>query len=60
MKRGFIMAWLFVSLAYGANVYERNCVPCHQNLPTSLEQMFKNYLLVYSSERFVKVGIKLK
>ncbi len=58
MKRLFIMLGLFVSLAYGDNVFERNCVPCHQNLPTSLEQMFKNYLLVYSSERFVKAGVK--
>lgn len=40
------------------NIYERSCLPCHQNLPTSLGEMFKRYLLVYSSEKFVKMGIK--
>ena len=58
MKKGLIAVWMLVSLAYGESVYERNCVPCHRGLPTSLQQMFKNYLLVYSSERFVKTGIK--
>ena len=53
-----MILWVLVSLGYGENVYERNCVPCHKDLPTSLQQMFKNYLLVYSSEKFVKVGIK--
>jgi hypothetical protein len=54
---------LLVSILAGSsvmaqNVYERNCVPCHKDLPTSLGQMFKEYLLIYSSEKFVKAGIK--
>jgi hypothetical protein len=53
---------LFISLAlplFGAeNVYERNCVPCHQVLPTSLQQMFKRYLLIYSGEKNVKASIR--
>jgi len=40
------------------NIYERKCVPCHKDLPTSLGQMFKEYLLIYSSEKFVKAGLK--
>jgi len=40
------------------DIYERRCVPCHKDLPTSLGEMFKGYLLVYSSEKFVKAGIK--
>jgi len=40
------------------NSYDKYCVPCHRTLPTSLQQMFKEYLLVYSSERFVKAGLK--
>jgi len=40
------------------DIYERQCMPCHQNLPTSLQQMFKEYLLVYSGEQNVKAGIK--
>lgn len=54
---------LLVSILAGSsvmaqNIYERNCVPCHKDLPTSLGQMFKEYLLIYSSEKFVKAGIK--
>jgi hypothetical protein len=44
--------------SFGENVYERNCIPCHKELPTSLGQMFKEYLLIYSSEKFVKAGLK--
>jgi len=49
---------LSVSILSAQNVYERNCIPCHRNLPTSLQQMFKEYLLVYSGEQNVKAGIK--
>ena len=47
-----------ISILSAENIYERNCIPCHQNLPTSLQQMFKEYLLVYSGEQNVKAGIK--
>lgn len=43
---------------FAENVYERNCVECHKDLPTSLQQMFKRYLLVYSGEQNVKAGLK--
>jgi len=60
--RGVLVTIIFlhgVSLwGESENIYERNCVPCHQGLPTSLGEMFKSYLLVYSSEKFVKAGIK--
>jgi len=38
----------------GQNVYERNCIPCHETLPTSLEQMFMSYLAAYSGEKNLK------
>jgi len=47
-----------VSVIFAENIYERNCIPCHRDLPTSLQQMFKEYLLVYSGEQNVKAGIK--
>ncbi len=47
-----------VSIISAENIYERNCIPCHRDLPTSLQQMFKEYLLVYSGEQNVKAGIK--
>ncbi|MCF6206579.1 MAG: hypothetical protein L3J47_06785 [Sulfurovum sp.] len=43
---------------HASDIFERKCVPCHKDLPTSLEQMFKEYLLIYSSEKFVKAGLK--
>ena len=47
-----------VQSGYAGNIYEQKCVPCHKDLPTSLGQMFKEYLLIYSSEKFVKAGLK--
>ncbi len=52
---------LFVALTSGLfsqNVYERNCIECHKDLPTTLQQMFKEYLQMYSGEENVKAGLK--
>ncbi len=40
------------------DIYEKNCVPCHRELPTSLQKMFMNYLLVYGGEKNLKAGLK--
>jgi hypothetical protein len=40
------------------NAYERHCVACHATLPTTLQGMFKNYLLVYSGEENTKAAMK--
>ena len=59
MKRIILVYAVTVSLLTAQkNIYEKNCIPCHQDLPTSLGEMFKRYLLVYSSEKYVKMGIK--
>ena len=47
-----------VSGLFSQDAYERNCVECHKELPTSLQEMFKRYLLVYSGEQNVKAGLK--
>ena len=39
------------------NPFDRNCVPCHRKLPASLQDMFKRYLLAYSSENNLKAGV---
>ena len=52
---------LFLVLTLGVfsqDAYERNCVACHKDLPTSLQQMFKLYLQTYSGEKNVKAGLK--
>jgi hypothetical protein len=55
---GIVLSVATQAGAYEKTVYEQNCVPCHRVLPTSLEDMFKSYLLIYSSEKFVKAGLK--
>lgn len=40
------------------NVYERECVQCHERLPVSLQSMFMKYLLVYGGEKNFKAGLK--
>jgi hypothetical protein len=59
-RRGRVLVLLILlcSTLSAQNIYERRCVPCHKDLPTSLGQMFKEYLLIYSSEKFVKAGLK--
>ena len=51
---------IFVScqVTFAQDAFERNCVGCHKQLPATLQEMFKRYLLVYSSEDNVKAGIK--
>ncbi|CAA6823836.1 MAG: Unknown protein [uncultured Sulfurovum sp.] len=44
-------------LSFG-DVYENNCVKCHNTLSLSLQETFKKYLLVYSGEENIKAGIK--
>jgi len=56
--RAVIMFFLMHSVLLAQNIYERRCIPCHKDLPTSLVQMFKGYLQIYSSEKFVKAGLK--
>jgi hypothetical protein len=54
------IVWMMVSvvLLCAENAYERECVPCHRELPMSLQRMFMNYLLVYSGEKNTKVALK--
>lgn len=52
------MSILLISTLYSKDIYERNCIPCHKELPTSLQKMFMRYLLVYGTEENMKIGIK--
>ncbi|MCW8894640.1 hypothetical protein [Sulfurimonas sp.] len=40
-----------------ADVYESNCVKCHEKLPVSIDKYFYKYLLIYSSETDMKNAI---
>jgi len=58
ISRVIVLILLWTNAVTAQNIYEKQCVPCHRDLPTSLGEMFKGYLLVYSSEKFVKAGLK--
>jgi len=58
MRKTILILFAGATLLFSSDIFEKKCVPCHKTLPTSLGGMFKSYLLIYSSERFVKAGIK--
>jgi hypothetical protein len=58
MVKSLIIVVLLLTGAMSKNIYERNCVKCHEALPTSLQRMFMNYLLVYGGEKNMKAGLK--
>ena len=41
------------------NIYEKNCVACHNRIPVSIDKYFYRYLLEYSSEKDVKEAMFL-
>jgi hypothetical protein len=58
MVKNIILLLFLSSGLFSQNIYERNCVGCHKKLPTSLQRMFMNYLLVYGGEKNMKAGLK--
>lgn len=53
---GKLILILFITLSSlnAKNIYEENCVSCHNNIPVSIDKYFYRYLLKYSSESRVK------
>jgi len=51
------MILLFTSVLFSQDIYERNCLSCHKDLPINMQEIFKKYLLVYSGEKNVKASI---
>ena len=58
MVKKIVLSILLVTGLFSQDAYERNCVGCHKDLPTTLQQMFKEYLQMYSGEENVKAGLK--
>lgn len=52
VKRFLIIVTLLSSL--NGDIYDKNCVSCHNKLPVTIDKFFFHYLLKYSSERKVK------
>ncbi len=57
VKKTFFMFFLLASFAFGG-VYEKNCIPCHQDMAVKIDKFFYRYLMKYSSEKDVKRAIK--
>lgn len=38
-------------------IYDLNCVGCHKRMPVTIDKYFYRYLLKYSSEKDVKLGM---
>jgi hypothetical protein len=53
MARIIFFSLLILSFL-NADIYEKNCVSCHDKLPVSIDKYFYRYLLKYSSEKNVK------
>jgi hypothetical protein len=58
MVKVIVMLAVMISGVFSTDAYERNCVECHKELPTTLQRMFMSYLLVYSGEKNMKAGLK--
>lgn len=63
MVKQIIIGCLLFSALYAEefdtkNIYEKECVACHKELPMSLQRMFMRYLLVYGGEKNMKAGLK--
>ena len=58
MVRKIVILLIVFTYLNASDAYERNCVGCHRDLPTSLQRMFMNYLLVYGGEKNMKAGLK--
>ena len=58
MVKVILLSIVLASGVYAEDAYERYCVDCHKELPTSLQRMFMHYLLVYGGEKNVKAGLK--
>jgi len=58
MVKKLLIVSLLITVGISKDIFELNCIPCHRSLPASLQDMFKRYLLTYSSETNMKAGIK--
>lgn len=52
-----IVTVFLLALMLQGDVFERECVGCHNRLPVDIDKFFYRYLLEYSSEERVKQAI---
>ena len=56
VKKIVLVLSLLVSFVQ-ADIYEKNCVKCHNSLHVGIDEYFYDYLLIYSSEIDMKNAI---
>jgi len=54
MVRVLFFLSLIFNFSFSKNIYEKNCVSCHNKIPVSIDKYFYRYLLEYSSEKALK------
>ena len=54
VKQTLIFILLTSCLSAKTGVYEKNCIPCHEDMAVKIDKFFYRYLLKYSSEMEVK------
>lgn len=54
VKKAFICLLFASCLSAKTGVYEKNCIPCHEDMAVKIDKFFYRYLLKYSSEMEVK------
>ena len=52
-----IILLIMLSNILFADIYQTNCLSCHQNIDVTLEKLFFRYLLKHSSEKNVKKSL---
>jgi hypothetical protein len=57
MVRFFIILILSSVSAIATNSFDKNCIQCHRKLSSSPQDIMKYYLLTYSGENNVKMGM---
>lgn len=54
VKKIFLISYLLIFSLFAEDIYETNCVKCHNKIPVTIDKYFYRYLLKYSSEKDVK------
>lgn len=57
MVKSVFLSLIILMTSLNANIYEDNCVGCHNRLPVSIDKYFYKYLLIYSGEVDMKNAI---
>ena len=54
VRKALIFTLIISYLDAKTGVYEKNCLPCHEDMAVKIDKFFYRYLLKYSSELEVK------